>query len=960
MASASPPPAVSQWTKHISPTDGRPYWSHPQKGSVWEKPDDLKTPLELEITRSGWKEYETGGRKYWVHATTKETTWTTPKDVSEIMARHSTPAVPTPPRPVMPPTGPAAYRQQSPLAGSMSPAPPVGGLTPHTGALVAPGGFGAGSPGLLPPRPSALPAPAATTNVTFATHAEAEAAFKGMLRNLGVTSTWTWEMVMKEAITEPLYKALKTLAERKAAFEKYLVEERERERQERDKSLARCRKDWFKAMDKLGGGVMMEEGVKSWWSWERGRRVMREKCKDAWAMPKNDEERKILFDEFIAKLRKDEETRKRETRGRNMDKLTGILQSLQLDLAGPVRWQDARMLIQRTPEWHHDPELQRIEPIDMLTVFEDEVRRAEQAYVEQKQRVAEEKRRKARKAREDFSAEDCSPSDRRRRCSSPPARPGSPIYPLFHHDERYLALLGRNMDKLTGILQSLQLDLAGPVRWQDARMLIQRTPEWHHDPELQRIEPIDMLTVFEDEVRRAEQAYVEQKQRVAEEKRRKARKAREDFSALLAELVAADQITAGATWKSAYPLFHHDERYLALLGQPGSSPLDLFWDVVDELDIRAEEDQLLIETVAKEKGMVVKEETTEEEFAKALEGDERVEKMDYGAIKATFEKLHHRAVRHARDERRRAEKKLRLLVDDLRYAFKKVDPPIDVDTATWEDVVPLVEQTDEWAALEGNDEARKTAWEKFVRRQKEKRAEREAMDLDRTERDRQYERERDAERERAGERDPSYRSSRRRGSHIPEDEEHEHERDRRRRLSRSSELPYGEDARTGERKRAAGGAEEQDEASAGGAAEEDGQRERKMPRLGENGDVTKSDGVPSRSSSGDSASPNLASSPLESFAAISTALPTSATGNTPGAGPGGVGYHDRQDSFESPSVGAMPEEESFSTRRHSVDEPDDALRRYRAGLYKYTASRYDEFQADLQRKKGLQHRRSSQ
>ncbi|BGP62244.1 U1 snRNP protein [Rhodotorula toruloides] len=833
MASASPPPAVSQWTKHISPTDGRPYWSHPQKGSVWEKPDDLKTPLELEITRSGWKEYETGGRKYWVHATTKETTWTTPKDVSEIMARHSTPAVPTPPRPVMPPTGPAAYRQQSPLAGSMSPAPPVGGLTPHTGALVAPGGFGAGSPGLLPPRPSALPAPAATTNVTFATHAEAEAAFKGMLRNLGVTSTWTWEMVMKEAITEPLYKALKTLAERKAAFEKYLVEERERERQERDKSLARCRKDWFKAMDKLGGGVMMEEGVKSWWSWERGRRVMREKCKDAWAMPKNDEERKILFDEFIAKLRKDEETRKRETRG-------------------------------------------------------------------------------------------------------------------------------RNMDKLTGILQSLQLDLAGPVRWQDARMLIQRTPEWHHDPELQRIEPIDMLTVFEDEVRRAEQAYVEQKQRVAEEKRRKARKAREDFSALLAELVAADQITAGATWKSAYPLFHHDERYLALLGQPGSSPLDLFWDVVDELDIRAEEDQLLIETVAKEKGMVVKEETTEEEFAKALEGDERVEKMDYGAIKATFEKLHHRAVRHARDERRRAEKKLRLLVDDLRYAFKKVDPPIDVDTATWEDVVPLVEQTDEWAALEGNDEARKTAWEKFVRRQKEKRAEREAMDLDRTERDRQYERERDAERERAGERDPSYRSSRRRGSHIPEDEEHEHERDRRRRLSRSSELPYGEDARTGERKRAAGGAEEQDEASAGGAAEEDGQRERKMPRLGENGDVTKSDGVPSRSSSGDSASPNLASSPLESFAAISTALPTSATGNTPGAGPGGVGYHDRQDSFESPSVGAMPEEESFSTRRHSVDEPDDALRRYRAGLYKYTASRYDEFQADLQRKKGLQHRRSSQ
>jgi hypothetical protein len=32
--------------------------------------------------------------------------------------------------------------------------------------------------------------------------------------------------------------------------------------------------------------------------------------------------------------------------------------------------------------------------------------------------------------------------------------------------------------------------------------------------------------------------------------------------------------------------------------------------------------------------------------------------------------------------------------------------------------VPLVNETDEWKALEGNEDARKQAWEKFVRRQK--------------------------------------------------------------------------------------------------------------------------------------------------------------------------------------------------------------------------------------------------
>lgn len=85
------------------------------------------------------------------------------------------------------------------------------------------------------------------------------------------------------------------------------------------------------------------------------------------------------------------------------------------------------------------------------------------------------------------------------------------------------------MDKLTKILESLNLDLAGPIRWQEIRATLYRHPEWHRDPELQRIEPIDMLTVVEDEVRRAEKEQAEQRQRIAEEKRRRARKAREDF-----------------------------------------------------------------------------------------------------------------------------------------------------------------------------------------------------------------------------------------------------------------------------------------------------------------------------------------------------------------------------------------------------------------------------------------------
>ena len=42
-------------------------------------------------------------------------------------------------------------------------------------------------------------------------------------------------------------------------------------------------------------------------------------------------------------------------------------------------------------------------------------------------------------------------------------------------------------------------------------------------------------------------------------------------------------------------------------------------------------------------------------------------------------------MRHAKEERRRQERQLRLEIDDLRYAYKKLDPPVELD-ATYEEV----------------------------------------------------------------------------------------------------------------------------------------------------------------------------------------------------------------------------------------------------------------------------------
>lgn len=83
----------------------------------------------------------------------------------------------------------------------------------HTGALSS-------TPsGILPARPN-LPDDPVIPHNGFLTVEEGEKAFMHLLRKAGVDATWTWDQTMRAIITDPLYKALNTLAEKKAAWEK--------------------------------------------------------------------------------------------------------------------------------------------------------------------------------------------------------------------------------------------------------------------------------------------------------------------------------------------------------------------------------------------------------------------------------------------------------------------------------------------------------------------------------------------------------------------------------------------------------------------------------------------------------------------------------------------------------------------------------------------------------------------
>jgi pre-mRNA-processing factor 40 len=84
----------------------------------------------------------------------------------------------------------------------------------HTGGLP----FSSQS-GILPSRPN-LPDDPIIPHNGFLTVEEGEKAFMHLLRKAGVDANWTWDQTMRAIITDPLYKALNTLAEKKAAWQK--------------------------------------------------------------------------------------------------------------------------------------------------------------------------------------------------------------------------------------------------------------------------------------------------------------------------------------------------------------------------------------------------------------------------------------------------------------------------------------------------------------------------------------------------------------------------------------------------------------------------------------------------------------------------------------------------------------------------------------------------------------------
>ncbi|KAL0697141.1 hypothetical protein Bca4012_064321 [Brassica carinata] len=438
------PQSASDWMEHTS-ADGRKYYYNKQtKQSSWEKPLELMTPLERADASTVWKEFTTAeGRKYYYNKVTKESKWTIPEDLklareqaelasakrshsepgstslSHVTASSSDLAVSTPVTAVVPSTSPTIPGHSSSpipagLAVPVTRPPSVASVTP-TSAATSDTEATAMKMDSLPSQGAhesndGAPAPNnevdykempvnGKSNMTptgdkanveepmmYATKQEAKAAFKSLLESVNVQSDWTWEQTTKEIVHDKRYGALRTLGERKQAFNEYLGQRKKVEAEERRWRQKKAREEFVKMLEEceeLSSSMKWSKALSLFENDERFKAVDRPR------------DREDLFDNYIVELERKEREKAVAEHRQKMAEYRKFLETCDF-IKASTQW---RKIQDRLED---DERCSSLEKIDRLIGFEDYINDLEKEEEELKRVEKEHVRRAERKNRDAF------------------------------------------------------------------------------------------------------------------------------------------------------------------------------------------------------------------------------------------------------------------------------------------------------------------------------------------------------------------------------------------------------------------------------------------------------------------------------------------------------------------------------------------------------------------------------
>ncbi|CAI6242251.1 unnamed protein product [Periconia digitata] len=316
------------------------------------------------------------------------------------------------------------------------------------------------------------------------------------------------------------------------------------------------------------------------------------------------------------------------------------------------------------------------------------------------------------------------------------------------------------LDDLAKLLQDM--DLEPFTRWQAVDQNLDRLIANHGD-KFQSIHRLDVLTTFESHIKQLQRDHNERVQAEHQAKRRVERKNRDAFKDLLEELRHSGKLRYGTKWKDIHDDICDDPRYIAMLGQKGSSPLDLFWDMIGTEENKFRTLRRTALNALEEQQYEVTTATPFEEFSSIIRSSSRTANIDTQSMRSIYDYVLAKVKRREDDDRRNEEIDERWALDSFRSMLKRLEPPI-ILADDWESVRPRVEKTKEYLTLK-SDSLRQIGFDKFYRRLKDRetdqpgRGDRPRREREPRDRERGSRQERDRERERnRRDRDREYRN----------------------------------------------------------------------------------------------------------------------------------------------------------------------------------------------------------
>ncbi|XP_057977866.1 pre-mRNA-processing protein 40A-like isoform X2 [Malania oleifera] len=222
--------------------------------------------------------------------------------------------------------------------------------------------------------------------LSYGSKQEAKNAFIALLESVNVESNWTWDQAMRVIINDKRYGALRTLGERKQAFNEFLGQRKRQEVEEWHAKQKRAREEFRKMLEESEQLTSSTKWSKAITLFENDERFQAlERARD----------REDLFKNFLAEIEKKERAKALEEHKRNIIEYREFLESCDF-IKSSSQWRKVKDRLEA------DERCSRLENIARLEVFQEYLRDLEEQEEEQRKLQKEELRKAERRNRDEF------------------------------------------------------------------------------------------------------------------------------------------------------------------------------------------------------------------------------------------------------------------------------------------------------------------------------------------------------------------------------------------------------------------------------------------------------------------------------------------------------------------------------------------------------------------------------